>query len=195
MSSKRREALEQAFTELLRASGHRAIGEFSDTPRRAAELWDTHLLRGTSEGLASALGEVIEDATHTEPVSMLDMGVHMVCPHHLTVSFGHAHVAYLPAGKIIGFGALAELVERATGRLVLQEQATGDIARALHAHLDARATVAAIEATHPCHNIPHARSHAARALTWASCGDLATVSELKQLVLAGIRQGPAGAQR
>lgn len=189
MKKSRREALEAAFTQLLLAAGREPTGEFAETPARAAELWDAQLLAGVERSFEDLFDEVIVDPDRTDPISMLDMGVHLVCPHHLTISFGQAHVAYHPAGKIVGFGTLAELVERATARLVLQEEATDDIARVLQEQLGARAAVAAIEATHPCHNVPHARSHGARALSWATAGDSAIAEDLKELVLAGIRHG------
>lgn len=189
MKHSRRKALEAAFTQLLIAAGQEPVGEFAETPARAAELWDRQLLAGVDAPFADLFREVIEDEQRTDPVSMLDMGVHLVCPHHLTISFGRAHVAYRPAGRIVGFGTLAELVERATARLVLQEEATDDIANALQKHLGARAAVAAIDATHPCHNVPHPRSHGARALSWAFAGDESVAGELKEIVLAGIRNG------
>ncbi len=186
MSVNRREALTAAFAQLLEAAGYEESGEALGTPARAAELWDETLLAGVGVPLADALGDPIP-ADSEDPVSMLDMGVHMVCPHHLTVSFGKAHVAFTPKRSIIGFGSLATLVERATARLVLQEQATKDIARALYERLDAKAAVAAIEGTHPCHNVPHPRSHEARAITVASAGDAVEAKRLEALIFAAIQ--------
>lgn len=186
MNANRREALEAIFSQLLEAAGYEANGEMAETPARAAELWDERLLAGVGRPLAEVLGEPIVAESH-DPVSMLDMGVHLVCPHHLTVSFGKAHVAFTPTRAIIGFGSLAKLVERATARLVLQEQATRDIATTLQESLDARAAVAAIEATHPCHNVPHPRSHGARAFTVASAGDAAEAKRLEAMIFAAIQ--------
>ncbi|MEM6731624.1 MAG: GTP cyclohydrolase I, partial [Myxococcota bacterium] len=168
--------------------GQRPEGEFAETAARAAELWDAQLLAGTKAPLRDALGDTIEDDARTDPVSMLDMGVHLVCPHHLTISFGMAHVAFEPQGKIVGFGGLAHLVERATARLVLQEEATQDIATTLRETLGAKAAVAAIEATHPCHNVPNARSHGARALTVARSGDEDAAKRLETLIIAAIQR-------
>jgi GTP cyclohydrolase I len=182
--SERRQALEAAFTALLRAGGREAEGDFADTPKRAAALWDERLLAGEGAPLDAALGEAILDEARTQPVSMLDMGVHLVCPHHLTISFGKAHVAYQPAGRIVGFGGLARLVERATARLVLQEEATDDIAATLERVLAPRAVLAIVEATHPCHNVPHPRSQDARALTSARRGDPEAIAELERLLAA-----------
>lgn len=187
--SARYDTLLEAFQTLLRASGRAGEAEFDETPARAALLWDKHLLRGERGSLIDALGEIIDDPDRTQPISMLDMGVHMVCPHHLTVAMGRAHVAYEPAGHIVGFGSLARLVEQATARLILQEEATDDIANTLVEVLGARAAVAAIDAVHPCHNVPEARSHGAHALTWSLVGDELRAKRLQEIILSGIKSG------
>ncbi|MEL6543837.1 MAG: GTP cyclohydrolase I [Myxococcota bacterium] len=187
MTTQRRRELEAIFARLLEVAGRSNERETAETPQRAAQLWDEALLAGEGGSLKDVLNDPIP-AESEDPVSMLDMGVHMVCPHHLTVSFGKAHVAFKPQRTIVGFGSLATLVERATSRLVLQEDATRDIARALHEQLDSKAAVAAIEATHPCHNIPHARSHGARAFTVASAGDPQEAKALEAMIFAAIQE-------
>lgn len=186
MADDRRALLKQAFELILRAAGERPEADFAETPERATELWDHYLLAGVGTDLRRVLGETIAGPKHGQPVSLVDIDIQLVCPHHLTIAFGHAHVAYLPAGKIVGFGALTRLVERATARLVLQEAATADIATTLVEALDARAAVAAIEAKHPCHNVTEKNAHASRALTWAYGGAEDAALELKELILAAI---------
>ena len=79
---------------------------------------------------------------------------HAMCPHHLLPYRGVAHVAYLPAGKLVGFGRLAELVDCFTKRLTLQERATHQIADALCRHLGARGAGCVIEAEQLCLALP-----------------------------------------
>lgn len=171
--------LRAAFAELTAALGMPLDPELRRTPDRAAELWARHLVAGTGIDLASTLGETAQSAS-TAPVSLFGLGVHLVCPHHLTVAFGQAHVAYVPGGRIVGFGALARLVAAATSRLTLQEQATELVAATLVGHLGARAAVAVIDAVHPCHNVLHARSHRAHAVTWAATGEPAAARRLER---------------
>src|SRR5512141_241924 len=108
--------LRAAFAELTAALGVPPDPELARTPARAAELWARHLVAGAGVDLASTLGEATPSKS-TAPVSLFGLGVHLVCPHHLTVAFGQAHVAYVPGGRIVGFGALARLVAAATSRL------------------------------------------------------------------------------
>jgi GTP cyclohydrolase IA len=181
-----------AFRELLAALGVDPKGELRDTPERAATMWLDHLMAGECADLAAVVGR--GTATRSQaPVSLFDLGVHLVCPHHLTVAFGRAHIAYVPGGRIAGFGALARLVAACSARLELQENVTTAIAEALVEHLGARAAIAVIEATHPCHNVLQPRSHAARAVTWAAVGEPAGKRHLRralELALAGHAPAP-----
>jgi len=174
-----RRRLRAAFAELTAALGVPRDPELARTADRATELWAQHLLAGEGVELASTLGEATPSAS-AAPVSLFGLGVHLVCPHHLTVAFGHAHVAYVPGGRIVGFGALARLVAAATSRLTLQEEATDAVARTLVDALGARAAIAVIDAVHPCHNVLHARSHRAHAVTWASRGEPAAARRLER---------------
>jgi GTP cyclohydrolase I len=171
--------LRAAFAELTSALGVPPDPELARTPARAADLWANHLLAGEGVDLASTLGDAAPSRS-TAPVSLFGLGVHLVCPHHLTVAFGRAHVAYVPGGRIVGFGALARLVDAATSRLTLQEDATVAVATTLVEALGASAAVAVIDAVHPCHNVLHARSHGAHAVTWASQGAPAAARRLER---------------
>lgn len=185
----RRRGAKAAFTQLLEALGATPRGILRDTAARAAALWADYLLAGEGADLAAIIGRGMPTTTET-PVSVFDIGAHLVCPHHLTVAFGHAHVAYAPQARLLGLGTISELVRVCTARLVLQEDAGNDIATALVQHLGAHAAVVLIDAVHPCHNVPHPRSHNARTVSWGAAGDAARIRELKSLVLAGWQRSP-----
>jgi GTP cyclohydrolase I len=181
-SGKHRGAVERAFAELLRALGVER-DEVSGTPRRAAALWIEQLTAGEGVELGELLGRGIKHRGRT-PVILTHIGIHLVCPHHLTVAFGEAHVGYVPAGRIVGFGALSRVAEAACARLVLQETAAHDIAVAVHEQLGAEAAVVMLEAVHPCHNLKHPRSQKAEVVTWAAAGDERSAARLERLLAA-----------
>jgi GTP cyclohydrolase I len=52
------------------------------------------------------------------------IAVHGVCPHHLVPFRGLAHVAYLPGGRLHGFGRIARLVDAIGHRFTYQEWMT-----------------------------------------------------------------------
>jgi len=185
-SGKQRKAnAERALRDLLVGLGCELKGELRDTPSRAAELWTRYLLDGEEQDLSTILGTGSRTRSRA-PVTLYNVGVHLVCPHHLTVAFGLAHVGYLPKGRAAGFGALARLIHASTARLVLQEDASATIAETIVERMGAGAAVAVIDAMHPCHNVPHARSHRARAVTWGEAGSGTGVRQLKGLLKNGM---------
>ena len=174
-------AVEDAVSGLIQALGHEITGELEATPSRVAELWLGHLLAGHTVDL-DALTLSTSASESRDPVSLVNMGVHMVCPHHLTIGFGKAHVAYAPQGKLTGFGSITQLVSACTQRLILQEDAASLIAQTLVTKLEARAAIAVLDATHPCHNVLHPRSHESRAISWARAGEDDVAAQLETML-------------
>ena len=80
------------------------------------ELWQKRLLGGYELDPATALGEGFEDP-RADLVVVRGIAVHGVCPHHLVPFRGVAHVAYLPGGRLHGFGRIARLVDAIGHRL------------------------------------------------------------------------------
>ena len=168
-SKQTQQALHKAFASLLGALGVPKSGCFARTPQRAADLWRGCILAGEGRDRRALLRGAMPYRGKA-PTLVQHLGLHMVCPHHLTIAFGTAAVAYLPHGRLLGFGTLSDLVQACTARFVLQEDATQDICDALVKYAGARAAMARIVATHPCHNLTHPRAHAARATTVAQAG-------------------------
>ena len=98
-------------------------------------------------------------------VAVTGIDFHSVCPHHLLPSRGLAHVAYVPGGRVVGFGQLARLVDALAHRLVLEEDLARQVAEALMVHAGARGAACVLEAEQMCLSVrgerrPRARAHA-----------------------------------
>lgn len=180
-------ALDQAIRDFLTALGQPVTGELAETPERVTDLWQNHLLKGYRFDFANFASRT-SPTDSTSPVVLTDIGVHLVCPHHLTIAFGKAHLAYQPNGKIAGLGALSDLVGGCTARLVLQEDATNHVANALVESIGATAAVVLLDATHPCHNVLHPRSHDSRTITSGKSGNPNSWDELTALLHQAINQ-------
>ena len=143
-------AFEKAVTDLLRACGIAPDTVHTGrTARRVRELWQRRLLGGYDLDPAEALGEGFEDH-RADMVVVRGIAIHGVCPHHLVPFRGVAHVAYLPGGRLHGFGRIARMVDAIGHRFTYQEWMTRDIAEALTRHGKARGGACVIEAEQLC---------------------------------------------
>lgn len=172
--------LEAAAAAFVRALG---VPELADPeiPARVANLWRS-LIRPQRQTPGELFAGSAK-ATQSEPIVVGEIGVHLVCPHHLTIALGEAAVAYLPGEKIAGFGSLSSMVEECCGRPAFQEDATAEIASGIVAGLGAIAAVVTLRARHPCNSLKHPRAHGAESVTWASSGQSQAASTLREHLL------------
>ena len=163
-------AFERAITDLLRACGIAPEGVHTGkTPRRVRELWERRLLGGYALDPAQVLGPGFDDPRQ-DMVVVRGIAVHGVCPHHLVPFRGIAHVAYIPGGRLHGFGRIARLVDAIGHRLTYQEWMTRDIADALVSHGKARGAACVIEAEQLCLLLGEDRRGDERVYTQAFAG-------------------------
>ena len=72
------------------------------------------------------------------------------CEHHMAPITGVAHVAYIPARKVVGLSKLARVVEAFSKRLQTQERLTMQIAKIIMNVLKPRGVAVTIDASHQC---------------------------------------------
>lgn len=178
--------LADALAALLRAAHLDAAGlaDVKQTPARVAKLWREEFLSGYAMDPADILGEPVLGEADPDVVIVSGLRFHAMCPHHLVPFRGMAHLAYMPAGKLAGFGRLAKLVECFTKRLTLQERATHAIADALWRGLGARGAGCVMEAEQLCLALPGERHDRSRVLTSAFVGDMQHRDDMKARLLA-----------
>ncbi len=165
--------------------------ELRDTPMRVARAFADELLDGYARDPATPLADALPSESG-ELVMLGNITYASVCPHHLLPSTGLAHVGYLPGGRIVGLGALVQVVEVCAHRLVLQETLGQQIAAALVTHLGARAAGVVLEASHQCMVARGERQHGSRVVTQSFAGawrdDVAARAEFLHAVTLGTRR-------
>lgn len=163
--------------------GVRRGAELAATPERVAEAWLEDLVDGYRQDPVRILGEAIaRDGEDLVAVTGIDY--HSMCPHHLLPSRGVAHVAYVPGGRVVGFGQLARLVDCFAHRLVLQEELAADVALALMEHLGARGAACVLEAEQFCMTVRGERRREARAHAQCFLGRFARDEGLQRRFLS-----------
>jgi GTP cyclohydrolase I len=157
--------------EFLRALGHAPSSdpELANTGKLVASAFHDELLRGYRMDAAQILSEALA-ADGGDMVLVRDLDVTCICPHHLLPASGVLHVGYVPAGKLVGLGALARLAECFSRRLILQETLCEQIAEALATHLGAPFAACVAELSPACLNARGAHPAHARATSAASAG-------------------------
>ena len=188
------QALAAAVEALLRAAGRDPARDpdLRETAERVAALWQTEFLAGYQMDPAKILGDPVVGEADPDVVVVGGLRFHSMCPHHLVPFRGVAHVAYLPAGKLVGFGRLADLVECFTKRLTLQERATHQIAESLCTLLGARGAGCVIEAEQLCLALPGERHDQSGVVTSAFVGEMRERPDLKARLLAAANLGGRG---
>jgi len=120
------------------------------TPHRVAAslAW---LTRGYEMDVQHVVNGALFDADGASNMVMVrDVELYSLCEHHLLPFYGRAHIAYIPAGKIVGLSKLPRLVEVFARRLQVQERLTEQIASAINDVLKPQGVGVIIEAYHLC---------------------------------------------
>lgn len=146
------ERIEKAVLEILEAVGEDPRREgLRGTPRRVARMY-AELLAGMRHDPAEHLKSIFHEK-YDEIVLLRDIPFYSVCEHHLMPFIGKAHVAYLPAGQVLGVSKLARVVDSFARRLQLQERLTEQIADFLMKNLKPQGVTVVLEASHSCMTI------------------------------------------
>ena len=120
-----------------------------NTPTRAAKAIDS-LTRGYQQNLDQVVNGAIFDSDNDQMVIVKEIELYSLCEHHLLPFIGKCHIAYLPAGRVIGLSKLARIADMYAQRLQIQENLTEQIARAVERVTGARGVGVIIEAKHLC---------------------------------------------
>jgi GTP cyclohydrolase IA len=137
------------FTLLQLLEGGQREG-LKDTPTRVAKAWNDWT-RGYVADVPGLLKQFEDGADgYDGMVIQTDIPVYSKCEHHLADIFGVAHVAYIPAGRVVGLSKIARVVDAFARRLQVQERMTVQIADALLDGLNPRGVAVVLDCRHMC---------------------------------------------
>ena len=158
-----------------------------ETPARIVRSW-TEIYGGYGQRAEDVLATQFQAEQYDEMVLLRDIEFFSTCEHHLLPFYGRAHLAYLPANKIVGLSKLARLTDIYARRLQVQERLTRQIATELQRVLQPRGVAVMIEAMHQCMCSRGVRKRESKMVTSCLLGafkeDLASRAEFLSLVKA-----------
>ena len=144
------DAATKHYHALLESIGENPARDgLQSTPARAAKALK-YLTQGYRQNLEEVVNGAIFESDNDQMVLIKDIEVYSLCEHHILPFIGKCHIAYLPAGKVIGLSKLARITDMYSRRLQIQENLTDQIAVAVESITDARGVGVIVEAKHLC---------------------------------------------
>ena len=102
-----------------------------DTPARVLRAYG-EWFAGYAEDPVEHLARIFEEVGgYDDPITLRGIPFRSCCEHHMAPITGHAHISYLPAGRVVGISKLARVVDAFARRLQIQERMTTEIAAAI----------------------------------------------------------------
>ena len=183
--------IERAVREILAAVGEDPDREgLLETPARVARMY-AEMFNGLRQDPRVHLQKAFREK-YDEIVLVRDIAFNSVCEHHLLPFMGHAHIGYMPDGRVLGLSKLARVVEAVSHRPQVQERMTEQIADLLEHDLGAKGVAVVVEATHTCMTIRGVRKPGSLCVTSAMKGvfreNVSSRAEVMSLIYGSRRQ-------
>ena len=186
------EAAKKIIFNLLKVVGENPDREgLKNTPDRVARMY-AELLSGYTEEPARIINGALFHISYDEMVLVRDIEFYSLCEHHMLPFFGRAHVAYIPAGKVIGLSKIPRIVDLYARRLQIQEQMTRQIADFIQEALEPQGVAVVVEAMHLCSMMRGVKKHDARVTTSAMHGSFRANLATRQEFLDNISRPRVG---
>ena len=166
--------IEDAVREILIGIGEDPEREgLLKTPQRVAKSY-AELMDGYSKDPDKLINGALFNVEYDQMVVVNDIEFYSMCEHHLLPFFGHAHVAYLPGGKVIGLSKIPRIVDMFAHRLQVQERMTQQIADFISDQIHPQGVAVVIEAQHMCMAMRGVKKQEASMTTSAMLGAFRT---------------------
>ena len=183
------EIAKENIYELIKALGEDPEREgLKNTPHRVARMF-TELLSGYNMDPQKIINGALFSINYDEMVLVRDIEFYSLCEHHMLPFLGRAHVAYIPADKVIGLSKIPRIVDMYARRLQVQERMTRQIADFLQKTLKPQGVAVVVEAVHMCSVMRGVKKHDARMTTSAMHGAFRANLATRQEFLDNISRG------
>ncbi|MEP6894217.1 MAG: GTP cyclohydrolase I FolE [Chloroflexota bacterium] len=183
------ESAKNSILELIKAVGEDPEREgLRNTPDRVARMY-AELLSGYSSEPEKIINGALFHISYDEMVIVRDIEFYSLCEHHMLPFIGRAHIAYIPAGKVIGLSKIPRIVDMYARRLQIQERMTRQIADLIQESLAPQGVAVVVEAMHMCSMMRGVKKHDARMTTSAMHGSFRKNLATRQEFLDNISRG------
>ena len=142
------------FTQILHVLGLDPTSEeMSATPRNMARMYVKEIFAGLDPQTKPAVSTVHNKYHYNQILLERNISIRSFCKHHLLPITGRAHIAYIPAGKIIEASQLSELVQYYCSKPQVMEKLIAQLADELKSILETEDIAIVITASHFCKHL------------------------------------------
>ncbi|SFD39501.1 GTP cyclohydrolase I FolE [Algibacter pectinivorans] len=122
----------------------------SGTPYRFAKMYVKELFYGLNPKNKPKLSVFENKYQYKKMLIEQNITIDSSCEHHFLPITGHAHIAYIPKGKVIGLSKINRLVDYYAHRPQVQERLSLQILKDLQGILNTKDVMVMITAKHLC---------------------------------------------
>ena len=142
---------EEAVRTLIRWIGEDPTRDgLDETPARVTKAFEEYF-HGYGLDPEAILRKTFEEIDgYDEMIVLRGVRFESHCEHHLAPIIGHAWVAYVPNGRVVGISKLARVVDAFAKRMQIQERLTAQIANTINDVLKPQGVGVVIKAQHHC---------------------------------------------
>ena len=145
------EKIESKFREIMDVLGLDLNDDsLSGTPKRVAKMYVKEIFSGINPKNHPDVKTFENVYGYKHMLVERDINVNSTCEHHFLPIVGHAHVAYIPNGRVVGLSKLNRIVDHYARRPQVQERLTRQILHALQELLGTDDVAVVIDAKHLC---------------------------------------------
>lgn len=145
------ELIAKHFKEIMQVLGLDLEDEsLKGTPRRVAKMYVLEHFRGLDPKNKPSATMFENNYKYSEMLVEKNISFHSTCEHHFVPIHGHAHVAYISSGQVIGLSKLNRIVDYFARRPQVQERMTVQIAQELKQVLGTEDVAVILDAKHMC---------------------------------------------
>ncbi len=180
------EKIERSFENILEALGEDREREgLKETPKRVAQSYG-ELFSGLLQDPKDVLQRTFT-VDRNDLIVEKNIDFHSMCEHHFLPFYGKIDVAYIPNGKIVGFGDIIKAIDILAKRPQIQERLCAQLADAIYETLDCQGVFIMAKAKHMCMTMRGEKRQNSEIITTAARGVFETDSSKKMEVLSLIK--------
>ncbi len=146
-----RTEVEAAYRTVIRWIGEDPNRDgLKETPSRVVRALD-EFFSGYRQDPVDILQKTFQEIEgYDEMIVLRGVRFESHCEHHMAPIIGHAWVAYVPNGRVVGISKLARIVDVYAKRMQIQEKLTAQIANTIDEVLKPQGVGVIIKASHHC---------------------------------------------